>query len=80
LPAADFDHAIALKPDTADLHENRATVLADLGRFTDAAASLTAALQWTTDPEARRSLENRRDGLVEAAHAAPVEAAVPASA
>ena len=36
---ADFNRALELRPDQADLHENRATVLADLGRQQQTAAA-----------------------------------------
>lgn len=56
---ADFDSAIKAKPGESSLYENRATVLADLGRSKDAMRDLETVLTFNLPEEDKRAIQER---------------------
>jgi len=63
----DLNRAIELRPNDTNLFQNRATVLADLRRFTEAAANIASALEFTTDIDEQRLLQLKYDEFSECA-------------
>jgi len=68
---ADLDRALALAPRNADLYQNRAVALADLGRSEDAARDLETYLRLQPEAEDRQEVELRLQALTAGEVTAP---------